>query len=465
MKQKFIKSTKKYLKEHWVFLFLMVLAFITRFLFLSYPSEAVFDEVHFGKFVKAYFTHQYYFDIHPPLGKLMIAGFAKLFNLKPTSNFLQIGEEINKKELFILRFLPALFGVFFVLLIYRFVLTIGLSKKAGFFAGFLILFDTAFLVQSKFILIDVFLLFFGFLGLFFCIKTRNKPKKKNNLFLVLSAVFSAFAFSIKWTGLSFFALVLFYLFFLEKNKKEFLKKSIVLALVFLLVYIFIFVLHFKILYKSGQGDAFMSSAFQKTLLGNKIKEDIKPLGFWQKFIELNKAMYKYNAGLKAGHQDSSRWYQWLFARKPIWYWSKGRANIYFLANPVVWFSVLGAVFLSIFLIVSSLFGKKKFLFFEKNFLFFYFLFGFFLNLLPFIFIKRATFLYHYLPSLVFGILVLVFLYDKVFKKRLPSSLVFGFLIGVFLVFLILSPLVYGFSVSYDIEKFYNFFLIFFGKNY
>ncbi|MFN7088533.1 MAG: phospholipid carrier-dependent glycosyltransferase [Candidatus Paceibacteria bacterium] len=49
------------------------LGLITRFLFIWNPPEVVFDEVHFGKFLYAYFTGEYYFDIHPPLGKLILA--------------------------------------------------------------------------------------------------------------------------------------------------------------------------------------------------------------------------------------------------------------------------------------------------------------------------------------------------------------------------------------------------------
>ena len=34
--------------------------------------QVVFDEYHFGKFVNGYITGEYFFDIHPPLGKLLL---------------------------------------------------------------------------------------------------------------------------------------------------------------------------------------------------------------------------------------------------------------------------------------------------------------------------------------------------------------------------------------------------------
>ena len=65
----------------WIIIIILIASIAVHFTFFGYPSETVFDEVHFGKFVSGYYTGEYYFDIHPPLGKLMIAGFAKLFDL------------------------------------------------------------------------------------------------------------------------------------------------------------------------------------------------------------------------------------------------------------------------------------------------------------------------------------------------------------------------------------------------
>ncbi len=435
---------KSYLKQNWPFFVLLILALLTRFLFLSYPSEVVFDEVHFGKFVSAYFTHQYYFDIHPPLGKLMIAGFAKIFGFQGNFDFSKIGEVFDAKNLFILRFLPALFGTLFVLLIYKLVLLIGLSKKSAFLAGFLVLFDNALLTESKFVLVDMFLLFFGFLALYFFISGKQKQKI---LFFILSAIFAALSFSIKWTGLSFLGIILFFIlieFIKNHQVKEFLIKSTIFISIPFLIYFSIFAVHFNLLPKSGPGDAFMNSDFQNENL-------------WQKFIELNQKMYFYSSTLKTAHPFGSKWYQWPKMQKAIWYWthstSSGQdqnrprvANIYLIGNPLTWWLVAITILIGLFSLLIKKFRKKI------SPVIYLFLLGYFANLLPFIFINRVTFLYHYLPSLTFGILIFVLLSEKLLKN---NYIYFSLLFLVFLFFIVFLPLTYGIPIPLNIVQIYK----------
>lgn len=457
-------NARNYLKKERLTILLLFLALASRFLFLSYPSEVVFDEVHFGKFVSAYFTQEYYFDIHPPLGKMMIAGFAKIAGLDfggrtPDAIFSQIGDQMDKNALFVLRFLPALFGALFVVLIYKLLLLFGLSRNSAFLGASLVIFENSFLSQSKFILVDIFLMFFGFSALYFFMLSRKYAdfNAKNVLFLVFSSTFAAMAFSVKWTGLSFLGIILVWIFisFLKNRPKKFsrlLAKGVIFTIIPLLVYLYIFYIHFALLPKSGFGNGYMSPAFQKTLSGNSILENVSPLNFGQKFIELNSAMYTYNKNITAQHPFSSKWYQWPLGQKPIWYWSKNlgtsEQNLYLLGNPIVWLLVLISAFFPIFALIIPKIRKKL----PKTI--FILLFAYFANLLPYIFIGRVTFLYHYLPSLTFGIIIFSILADKLIVKfRLAIYLtVFIFALAAFAAVL---PLTYGFPLPSSVISAYR----------
>ena len=62
-------------KKTLFFLFLIFsLSLYLHFLHLSYPDKVVFDEQWYSSSAASYFTHKYYFDANPPLGKLLIAG-------------------------------------------------------------------------------------------------------------------------------------------------------------------------------------------------------------------------------------------------------------------------------------------------------------------------------------------------------------------------------------------------------
>ena len=57
---------------------LAVLAAITRFAFLYNPKAIVFDEVYFREYALHYKAGTYYFDLHPPLGKLLLGAWAAI---------------------------------------------------------------------------------------------------------------------------------------------------------------------------------------------------------------------------------------------------------------------------------------------------------------------------------------------------------------------------------------------------
>lgn len=448
----------KKIKISWPFLILAILALTIHFAFLSYPAQVVFDEVHFGKFVAAYFTGQYYFDIHPPLGKLMIAGFAKMTGANPVFSFQNIGEAIPSQILFVLRWVPAFFGSLLVLAFAWLAFLLTRNKKVALTAGFLMLLDNAFLVQSKFILVDAFLLFFEVLTLcFFFLYQRQKSfSPRWFAYLALTGIFFGLTISIKWTGLAVLGIIGIALLiklasrpmaeWLNPEQKfdrwQVFKKATVgfltICLLGFLVYLIPFAVHFKSLPHSGPGDAFMSSAFQQELVSGQ-----KTLSFWQKFTELNKTMLSANAGITSEHPFGSRWYSWPADHKPVYYWNQDAggksAKIFFAGNPALWWLIVPALFLT--LLTKEALKKPVFQFL---------LLAYLANLLPFVLIERVSFLYHYLPAAMFGLLLLA-IWLKSFEAQ-NKNLFKAAWVLIIAGFLVMVPLSYGWLLPASIIK-------------
>lgn len=415
-------------------LVLVVLSSITHFLFFGHPTAVVFDEVYNGSFVSAYAKGAYYFDIHPPLAKLLIKFFGDFIGAPYNVDFSSIGNTLPWGVI-LLRLLPILAGVILPLVIYFICRYLNMSKVASFTAGLLIILENSLLVQSRFILFDSIMILFGFSAiLFYLIYVRNESKKS---LLIFSALLTACAFSIKWTGLAFPLLIMIAEIVRVKKLKECVKFFLLYAIIGIIFYMSIFAVHFAYLDHSGPGDVFMTDRFQKTLVGNSHATEpaLATKGFFGKFIELNMVMYEANRTLTANHPYSSKWYTWPFMLRPIFYWqgtgdSAGNSYIYFLGNPVIYWlgtlSIIGLFFLC---------RRRVALFI---------LIGFLVNFLPFIFIGRVMFLYHYESALIFSIMALVFIVDRLARKRI----IFAVLVCVcFITFVFFAPLSYGLHLS------------------
>jgi len=387
---------------------------------LGSPREVVFDEVHFGKFVTAYCcSGERVFDIHPPHGKLLIAGTAKLLGYSGGPTFEAIGEEFGEVSPIPLRMFSVLMGIALPLIFFGLLLQLGVSRLMAFLGGLLLVFDNALLVQTKFMLLDGLLLVatFGALSVYLL------AIKKNSWWLLASAGgLAGLAAGTKFTGLA--ALVLLGVLVSSKLKaqssKAILRGLVILASAFV-VYLFGWYLHFALLTQPGPGDVW----------------GVPTGSFITDTVELHKTMFGANYNLEASHPDESRWWTWPWMGTSIFYWSGGSAVIYFLGNPFVWWGG-GLLFLLAFIFSRRDVWKTGWIPFV----------GLLIAMLPFVRIPRALFLYHYLTPLLFMILFgLMWLDWKIQSPKLKIQIVTTasiILIGFFVLF---SPLTYGFEVS------------------
>ncbi|MBZ5638887.1 MAG: phospholipid carrier-dependent glycosyltransferase [Acidobacteriia bacterium] len=429
---------------------LILVAVLTRALALARPAATVFDEIHFGQYAASYFTHQFYFDLHPPLGQLLFAGWAWLFDAgtRPAVD----------GPATVLRLLAALAGIAIVALVYGVLRRLTGSRLAAFLAGLAIALDGAFVAQARFVLVDNFLIAFGLGAVYAALRWRGHPRAG---WLILAGLMAGGAVSIKWTGLSALALVLVIV-----VREEFARaragsrRSVELAVVVFLaalVYVAPFRIHFGLLTRSGTGDEFMPEDFQAALIGNPDYLPSAGPGFWTKFLELNQAMYEGNATLTATHPYGSRWYTWPAEARPIHYWdgpyrlADGRqGNIYLIGNPLVWWPASLSVIVAIVLLIRNWRAlRKRSLLQALAFL----ILAYLLNWLPFAAIGRVMFLYHYLFAAIASVMILATLIGSALPEdprwtRSPRHwAALGFIalsVGGFLFF---SPLTYGWPMT------------------
>ncbi len=463
---------------------LIVLGLITRFIFISNPAQVVFDEVHFGKFVSSYFTGNYYFDIHPPLGKMIIAagawfgGYGDYVGQNGVFGFKDIGGDYGPAPYVWFRFLPALAGSLIPLAVFLFMVEffvpggrdlpsrvrsgegvsgVAAGKLASFLTGLLLVFENSLLVESRLILMDAFLILFGFLGLYFFFRARNNGYPFP--LLMISGLLFSLSILIKWTGLGFWgATGLIYAWdifsaFYKSRKNEWLLKNLAYGFLTLVVlpfavYFAAFQIHFALLPNcpakdEGNGCDFMSQEFRNNQLNP-----------WQEFSELNQKMWSYNKGISASHEYGSKALGWPLMIRSVYYWvgtstslsvnadesSPGvneTPRIYFLGNPINWFLGLFGIFGVWFLPLSR---EKKIivgLLYLSSFL-------------PFILVKRVLFLYHYLFALIVSVMAFSLVFAESIKKCSFRTQVFvvGCLLSVVsLVFLFFVPLSYGLPLS------------------
>ncbi|KAK4540790.1 hypothetical protein LTR36_008867 [Oleoguttula mirabilis] len=267
-----------------------VLAFLTRFWGISHPDQVVFDEVHFGKFASYYLQRTYFFDVHPPFGKLLFAFAGWLVGYDGSFLFENIGDSYvtNRVPYVAYRSMPALMGSLTVTATYWIMWESGYSLPACIVAASLVLFDNAHIGQTRLILLDATLVFFMALSVLSYIrfyKLRHDAfSRKWWKWLLLTGISMSCVISTKYVGaFTFFSIgvpVMIDLWdLLDVNRKQgalsmpnfgkhLAARIIGLIVVPFLMYLFWFQVHFAILSRSGPGDDFMTPEFQETLSDN-----------------------------------------------------------------------------------------------------------------------------------------------------------------------------------------------------
>nr|XP_023684018.1 protein O-mannosyl-transferase 2 isoform X1 [Paramormyrops kingsleyae] len=269
-----------------------VLSLITRFYKILEPPHICWDETHFGKMGSYYINRTFFFDVHPPLGKMLIGLAGHLTGYDGSFPFIRPGDKYEDHDYWGMRGFCALLGSCLPPVAYLTVQELSRSSTAALIAAATLVFDTGCITISQYILLDPILMFF-IMGSVLCTVKFNQQRHRPFsapwwLWLVLTGVNLAGALGVKFVGLFVIMLVglntawdLWRLLGdLDLPLAEFWKhlsaRVFGLILLPLTLYIMIFAVHFVVLKKSGPGDGFFSSAFQSRLIGNNLHNASMP---------------------------------------------------------------------------------------------------------------------------------------------------------------------------------------------
>ncbi|XP_033634905.1 protein O-mannosyl-transferase 2-like isoform X1 [Asterias rubens] len=260
---------------------------MTRLYKLNEPEHVCWDETHFGKMASYYINRTFFFDVHPPLGKMLIGLSGALSGYDGRFTFENPGQEYNDANYMGMRAFCAILGSAVAPLSFLTVVELTQSIQAGIMAASLIIFDTGCLTLSQYILLDPILLFFIMtstycLVMFLHSQSSTPFKLAWWLWMAATGISLACAFSVKFVGLFVILLAgvmtmkdlwrLLGDLSLSKTTLFYHLLSRASCLIFLpmLIYLIGFAVHLKVLNQSGNGDAHFSSYFQSSLLGNSL---------------------------------------------------------------------------------------------------------------------------------------------------------------------------------------------------
>jgi len=420
----------------------LLLGLFLHFFRLSQPASVVFDEVHFGGFADAYCcTGEYFFDVHPPHGKLLAALGLKLGGYQGGQSFATIGTPLSEVNPWLLRLIPALAGSLIPLLIFLILLQLGASGWAAFLGGWAVLFDNALLLQTRVLALEgtLILSMLGAVSLALVARKSHRPFIQILLCLGAGACVG-FAVGTKFTGLTAAFLVALILLAPQGPKGSLSRTALMCGYVLigaLVTYLGGWALHFALLDKPGPGDAFGTPA------GDLVRD----------IIDIHRTMFAVNHGLTATHPNASPWWSWPWMWRPLYYHADGNSAIYFVGNPMVWWGTTVGLLFIVWRTVRQALERKDMPgpFWPEMAPRLLPLTGFLAAYLPYILIPRVLFLYHYLPALMFAICAIAIWLDPLgltrpgrFSDQARSVRWLFFLIPIG--FLIISPLTYGFAL-------------------
>ena len=434
--------------DSFVILVIGVISAGARLWTISYPETVTFDEVHFGNFTSWYVRNEFHFDIHPPLGKMIMAAISKAAGYKgDIASFSSIGSDyrMNETQYVMIRMIPAIFASMCAPLLYSSARCLDISVLPSVLGALMVALDSSMIVESKFILSDGMLHFFSALHYFtFCLFLREQTYTM----AIISGITLGAAGACKFTALGLIAVdgvtQVVWILTTCPDILDIMVRAICILTPAAIVTLFAWCWHFAANPYAGYHSSYMAKEDSHTLIdlakvnttywGNRVSRSPFPQRLANWLIVMNRI----NMRSKIPHPWESRPENWPFLRdKYVLFYSRTGRRVNCFGLPAsYWFSTA-----SVFLAIPAMMYHRKLCW--QSILC---LWSWLVSYVPFLGIPRTMFHYHYIIPLMWACLntsaVLDFAITGKKAKHLVTTLL---IILTVLCYEFFSPHIYGYS--------------------
>jgi dolichyl-phosphate-mannose-protein mannosyltransferase len=486
---------KTFFKTYARFIYPIVILLVSFSIYFPYygtPQAMFWDENYHVPNAQKHIDGVMYMEPHPPLGKMLMAVSEVLFGGN---------EKVNKQPLLQTDYLTGdaappemtykgyrwptvVMMAFSVVFFYGIINCI--TQRMWLAAAFtsLVIFDNALVVHARAAHLDGIQLFFILAELYFFVRIITSGKTIRLRDYALLGVFIGFAICVKATSaIEFLLLAILFLVDQWNNIKQWNWLELVKRVAFtvpagvlpvIAIFLSVFYIHIGMGTKIATHSTYKASPeyLNQIRMGDTWSLKTFRLGMRDNW----KFMSEYADGvprLDVCKPDENGSYAlgWPLSKKTISYrWDRnvedGKVIVkykYLIGNPIVWFSVVGGIILSLCLIISRYVYNNP----VKDEKLFYWICAFAglytCYMLAILQIERVMYLYHYFIPLIFGAVNLALIYTYIFrdeviannKHTIINTALFAML--VIAVFAFFSPFTYALGLTEDQFEMRNWF--------
>lgn len=387
----------------------------------TYMSGTMFDEVYHGRTAYEFLHGLVTYEVtHPHFGKILLTLGVLIFGMTP----------------FGWRFMPVVFGILIIPLMYLFAKRLFKDTYIATAASLLLAFDCMHYTLSRIATIDIFAAFFILLMYYFMYQylQRDHEYRKTRasardaflpadiyLPLALSGISMAFGIATKWTGV--YAGIGLAVLFIWHTILHFPKKQVKRLFIFCCIFfIAIPLILYTLCFIPVVGYTPYKNLIDKTIQGTIY-------------------MFNYHSTLVAEHYYSSPFYEWPVIWMPLLY-ANDAVNatdvsaVSCMGNPAIWWVGIPCVLYVFYRWI----GKRDK---EAGFL----CIAYLAQYVPWMSVGRITFIYHYFPAIIFVMLMMAYTMQQI-KDHFPwgKKATTTYLVMAIICFFLFFPVISGLPI-------------------